>query len=215
MPYRYIPLASDTIYHIINRGFDQKNIFKNDSDYEKFIDTFAYYKFKDVGLRFSVYQDRSDIDKKQITDNLMVASKLNVKILAYCLMPNHFHFLLKQITENGIQNFISKICVSYSKYFNLKYNSRGPLFEGRFKNKVIDSENILLHVSRYIHLNPYSASLVKDFDALIQYPFSSLREYLNLVNIHICSSEIMMSYFPSSRDYKRFVKDQADYQRKL
>ena len=90
------------------------------------------------------------------------------------------------------------------------------MFEGRFKTTRVESEPQLLHLSRYIHLNPYSASLVKNIEGLIEYSYSSLREYLELGEKNICRKKIIMKAFGNSIEkYKNFIADRADYQRHL
>ena len=91
-----------------------------------------------------------------------------VSILAYCVMPNHFHLLLKQEVEGGISTYLRRLTVSFVRYYNILHKQKGPLFESFFKAVLIESENQLLHVSRYIHLNPTSAKLVND---PIKYPY--------------------------------------------
>jgi len=130
-------------------------------------------------------------------------------------MPTHFHLLLRQLMENGIEKFSRKISDSYSHYFNIKTERKGGLFEGRFQATRITSDQQLLHVSRYIHLNPYSSFLVKDFVALEKYPYSSFPEYINNSPVSRCQKEIVLNQFKKPEDYKDFVYDQADYQKTL
>jgi putative transposase len=129
-------------------------------------------------------------------------------------MPNHFHFLLKQTKDSGIKEFIRLMGNSYAKYFNAKYRRKGSLFESRFKAVRIETDEQLFHVSRYIHLNPYSGFVVKTLNQLIIYPFSSLPEYLSKTN-NVCHQEHLWGQFSSPAKYKQFILDQADYQRTL
>ncbi|MBN1262974.1 MAG: transposase [Candidatus Pacebacteria bacterium] len=155
------------------------------------------------------------MDKENLKKELRKKKDFLVEIVAYCLMPNHFHLLVKQAKDRGIRNFITKSCNSYSHYFSTKYKRKGPLFEGRFKAIRVETEEQLIHLSRYIHLNPYSSYLVKNFKKLAAYPFSSLPEYLNNIKDPICQKEIVLSYFSGFEDYKKFVFRQAEYQREL
>ena len=141
------------------------------------------------------------------------ANKL-VEILCFCLMPNHFHFLLKQLKDNGISIFISKFANSYAKYFNTKHERVGPLFQGRFKAVHIENDEQLVHVSRYIHLNPVVSSLIEEA-ALKDYVWSSYPEYLKLINSQITDKELVMSFFKTEDKYKQFVLNQADYGKNL
>jgi putative transposase len=130
-------------------------------------------------------------------------------------MPNHFHILIKQKTDNGISKFMANIQNSYARYFNTKHKRIGPLFQGQFKAVKIESEEQLLHVSRYIHLNPYSSALVKNYEELEKYEWSSLKEYLNTTLFPFCSKDDIQEYFKKEGSYKEFVFDNADYQKRL
>ncbi len=139
----------------------------------------------------------------------------DVELLEYCLMPNHFHLLLKQNTDNGISKLMGDFTNSYARYFNIRNNRKGPLFESKFKSIRVESNEQLLHLSRYIHLNPYSSCLVKNVQEIETYPYSSLSEYLSPSNDRYCQKEIVLDQFKKIVDYKIFVLNQADYQRKL
>ena len=123
-------------------------------------------------------------------------------------MPNHFHLLLKQLNDGGVQEFIRKVSNSYSKYFNTKNKRVGPLFQGEFKAVTIESDEQLLHVSRYIHLNPYVSGLVKD---LKDFRYSSYLDFIGLRNDTLCNKKVILSFFKSSKEYKDFVSDQKSY----
>lgn len=138
-------------------------------------------------------------------------NKKIVDIICYCLMPNHFHLLLKQLKDGGISEFISKLTNSYTKFFNIKNNRVGPLLQGQFKAVLIESDEQLIHVSRYIHLNPLVSHLVKD---LYQYEWSSWREYMGSIQ-EFCSKQDILAFFKSPEHYRKFVLDHADYAERL
>lgn len=140
---------------------------------------------------------------------------MRVEILSFCLMPTHFHFLLKQEKEEGIYNFIRQFTDSYTRYFNIRHKRRGPLFEGRFKAIKVETGTQLLQISRYIHLNPYSAKLIKSRERLLTYQYSSLPEYVKETENEMCQKDMILSQFKSKKSYTDFVLDQADYQRTL
>ena len=127
-------------------------------------------------------------------------------------MPNHFHFLLKQKTASSISKFMKQIANAYTRYFNSKYNRTGSLFSGRFKAVLVDKNEVLLHLSRYIHLNPLVAGLVKE---LKDYPWSSYHSYLSSKEIDICKKEIILDQFKSPQEYQAFVKNHIDYAKEL
>lgn len=214
MPIRQIPLVTNEFYHVINRGVGAIPIFKAKYDYNRFLQTMSYYQIANQPLKFSQWLELNQSDRQNV---LAKAKKkqLQVEIVAYCLMPNHYHFLLKQTGNNGLHNFIKRLNNSYAHYFNIKYNRPGSLFEGRFKVVRVTNDEQLLHLSRYIHLNPYSAYIVKNKQALVAYPFSSLSEYFVHTKTNICRKNIILDQFSSPANYQKFVLDQADFQRNL
>ncbi len=134
-----------------------------------------------------------------------------MRILAYCLMPTHVHFIVEQIADNGISHYVNLILKSYSKYFNVKYKRKGPLWEGRFKNILVETDEQFLHLTRYIHFNPVSISLV---NAPQDWKFSSYGEYINENTAgrqKICDYSKYLDMDVAT--YKKFVEDRIDYQR--
>ncbi len=202
MPIRTTPLANGEYYHIINRGVAQIPIFLNARDYQRFIETFTYYMNGKITTRYSL----SDNKPKHDPANQIV------EVVNYCLMPNHFHFLLKQNEDEGIRNFIRKATNSYAKYFNIKRKRKGPLFEGTFKAVRVATNEQLLHLSRYIHLNPLIGYATKNLNS---YKWSSYPEFLGNYELQICSKDIILEQFKSSKDYELFVLDHIDYAKRL
>jgi putative transposase len=214
MPIRDIPLVTDETYHILNRGNASLPIFQTKRDYQRFIRTFLYYRNKNPPVSFSKLKELPRSKRAEILRQMDKENDFNVEIIAYCLMPNHFHFLARQVADEGIFNFMRRFANSYSCYFTAKNERRGTLFESRFKAVRVESESQLLHLSRYIHLNPFSSFLVKDIKELTEYPFSSLPEYLGLTG-GFCCQEPVLSLFSSREEYGQFVFDRSDYQRSL
>ncbi len=200
MPYGRVAFANNHFYHVFNRGVEKRNIFLTDRDHERFLQTLYYYQFSGPKPKFSTYKrfKLQDFDKN---------SKI-VDILCYCLIPNHFHLLLRQLRDGGIQEFIRKASNSYTKYFNTKNKRVGPLFQGNFKAVTIESEEQLVHVSRYIHLNPYVSKLVENLDF---FKYSSYPDFIGLRNNTLCNKDIILNFFKSRKDYKSFVSDQKSY----
>ena len=215
MPTRTIRLARDEHYHIINRGINSSPIFNDKRDYIRFIKTFLYYQNTPSPFKFANFLSLPVIDRNRISEKLSEEKKWLVNIVAYCLMPNHFHLLLKQIAPEGIKNFMRLLGNSYSHFFNIKHSRKGPLFNGRFRAVHINTNEQLLHLSRYIHLNPYSSFVVKDIEKLADYPYSSLSEYLGKTRSNSCQKDVVLNQFNSPKDYEKFVFNQADYQRSL
>ncbi len=202
---RKTPLITNHIYHVFNRGVNKGDIFFSQKDYERFLSAARHYLTKNS--KFSYEKDTNS------NDPVSLELKPKVEILAYCLMPNHFHFLIKQLKEDGITSYMRRFMNSYSHYVNVKNKRVGPLFQGRFKGVLIDSDEQLLHVSRYIHLNPLVSSLVADLN---DYPWSSYKAYIEKnTNEDLSKPNIILSNFKTTEDYKKFVSDQEDYARSL
>jgi len=144
-----------------------------------------------------------------------------VDILCYSIMPDHYHLLLREKKENGIYNFIHKCNTAIAKYINIKKDRLGPLFESRFKSKHIDSNDYLLHLSIYIHLNPLDIISGKDWrnhslknwhlqkEKLLRYPWSSLKYFLNddQRDLIISGTEIITDQFSGKKDYENFMRE--------
>ncbi len=205
------PLVTNHIYHLFNRGVNKGEIFFSDVDYHRFLYSAAHYIAN--SSKFSHKSVLSDTGAERSKVGL---SEPKVQILAYCLMPNHYHFLVNQLIENGITAYMSRLNNSYSHYVNVKYKRVGPLFQGRFKNVLINTDEQLIHTSRYIHLNPLVSGIISKLE---DYKWSSYLSYISEDKARgkfgLCDPNPILSHFNSKDDYKKFVQDQEDYGRKL
>lgn len=215
MPIRNDPLVAGEIYHIVNRGVASMPIFISDRHYQRALETISYYQHKNPPLRYSYFSRQIQSAKTESILKLNEDKEYFVEIICYCLMPNHIHFLLKQITDNGISEFMGKFSNSYTRYFNVKHKRIGPIFQGPFKSVRVETEQQLLHVSRYIHLNPYSSGIIKSIKDLQQYSYSSLSEYLGKTNYSYCQKDIILDYFKKSGSYLDFIYGHAESQKEL
>ena len=182
MAYRRTEFARDEWYHCYSRGVDKRITFETEADYERFLQ--ALYLCNST----TVIQ-RSDLYRPAHTDFFSLKrGKPLVSIGAYCLMPNHFHLLLQEISDNGISNFMQKVGTSYTMYFNVKRSRTGNLFVKPFRSKHIDDDRYVKRVTQYIHLNPvelfeakWKQGIVRDVRALNNrlgsYRYSSLPDY--------------------------------------
>lgn len=212
MPYRKQILASDQIYHSFNRSIASQNIFLTNKDYQRAINLINFYQ-KPAALRFSHFLNLKKEIRNKFQEQQAEKSPL-VQILAFCLMPNHIHFLLKQNVEKGISEFMKKFQQSYAKYFNLKNQRSGSLFQSMFKAVRIETDEQLLHVSRYIHLNPVSSFLVNK-EEIKKYPWSSLQDYIGEKTHQFVEPDLILANFGSREKYGEFVTDQINYQQEL
>lgn len=206
-------MVNNEVYHVYNRGVNKRPIFTSLRDHVRATETYHYYLSSNPPVRYSIFKRLSKEMRKSILEEMNSKPK-NAVLIAYCLMPNHYHFLLRQLIDNGISEFLRNFQISYTKYFNKKHDRIGPLLQGPFKSVHIEGNDQLIHVTRYIHLNPLTSYLVKDFDRLLNYNWSSLQEYLGLRK-GICNNKIVMLMFAKHNSYKKFVYNRADYQRRL
>ena len=214
MPYRKTILINNEIYHIFNRSIAKSSIFKGVADYGRFLDVSYYYRFKKPSLRFSFYNRLETSLKLEFIEKLRKNSQRLVEIFSFALMPNHFHFLAKQLEDKGIIDFTRNVQNSYAKFFNTKHDRTGSLFQNQFKAVRIESEEQLLHVSRYIHLNPVSSFLIS-LEQLETYPWTSFTDYMEKRMSPFLNTEFILNHFSSIKHHKEFVFNQAEYQKEL
>lgn len=172
---KYKVYVKDAYYHIFNRGNGKQDIFLEDGDSRFYLSRLIVY-----------------------------LSQFDFSLVCYCLMPNHVHLLLRQNSEIPSSKLIASLHTSYSMYFNSKYEHLGHVFESRFKQKLIETEEYLIHLSRYIHLNPVEAGLVGRPE---EFKWSSYENYLSNEPTFIDSS-IVLNFFKDNFEYKKFVEAQ-------
>jgi len=200
MPYRKEEFINGEIYHVMMRALDNNLIFKNDDDYYRGI--FSIYEFNntistEIWLRRKKRKKEKELEKALGGPSSQHSQQMKrdkmVDVLAFCLMPNHIHLLLKQLTDNGITKFMAKVGTGYAGYFNRKYNRKGYVFQNRFSSVHIKDDNQLKIVFTYIHTNPVSLIEpnwkelgVKDSEKAIkfieEYKWSSYPDYINKKN---------------------------------
>lgn len=169
MSARRVVFGAQGFYHVYNRGHNKQTIFHDARDCRRYLARLGEY-----------------------------LTKHPVTLLAYCLMPNHIHLLLRQDGEEPIDRFIHRLHTAYTMYFNKKYEKVGAVFQGRFKAKLVDTEEYLLHVSRYIHINPVELIHAQGRALSVElaaYPWSSYGEYLESRGKHLSDSMLVLSYF--------------------
>lgn len=215
MPYRQNPIVTGEIYHVFNRSIAQQPIFLNTRDYQRSLDLIAFYLYSNPSLRFSHYNRLSLLEKENFLKNLKEIDSKQIDILSYCLMPNHVHFLLKQTGNKGITKFISNFQNSYAKYFNIKNKRTGAVFQAMFKAVRIETDEQLLHVMRYIHLNPITSYVLRNITELENYPWCSYFYYIKKGNSDLVNTQMIKEFFSSTKEFQKFISDQIDYQRQL
>ena len=215
MPYRKTPIVPNQIYHVFNRSIAGQTIFSIKKDYHRFVDVINYYRFDNIPIRYSHYKRLPQSRKNSFNDEFLTNNKSIIHIISYCIMPNHFHLLLFSDKDHAVSNFTRNVQNSYSKYYNTKYKRNGSLFQSMFKAVRIENDEQLVHVSRYIHLNPITAYLI-EANELEEYNWSSAKAFLlDSVNGSFVEPDLVLSNFKSRAKYKEFLIDQVDYQRDL
>ena len=195
MPLRPVTFFKGGYYHIYNRGNAKREIFLGNRDYSRFLKRTVRY-----------------------------SDEHSISIFCFCLMPNHFHLLLKQTNETSVADFMQKLLVSYSMYFNRKYDNVGSVFQGRFQAKLIETDAYVMQISRYIHQNPWelvkkiklgdkmTSQLLKDLE---EYPWSSYSDYLGSRRHKFLEINEILSYFRKEQphdDYREFVEEPISLQ---
>ena len=196
--------ANGEIYHVFNRGVDKRIIFLDSKDVGRFLKSMVIFNsIKPIG---SLYEQSFLKEKKK--------SKPLVRFIAYNLLPNHFHFILEQVVEGGISEFMRRLLGGYTWYFNKRNKRSGSLFQGTFKSKHIDSNEYLLHISVYVNLNDKINTFGGETAKLSK---SSWDEYISpdKNNENICSGkDVILGQFNSITDYKKFAHSSLEDIRK-
>ena len=178
MPYRKTEFRAGHYYHLYNRGVNRQCIFFCDANWGYFVKRIRHY----------------------FRPNL-------VDIVAYCLMPTHYHLLVYLKTDDLSKQVMQPFSLSYTKAINRQQNRVGPLFQGPFRAKLVDRDAYLSHLTRYIHLNPVAAGLV---ESLAEWRYSSYLDYVGLRQGSLPRPDIVLSQFPSRAAYQRYVEGSDD-----
>lgn len=215
--------VEDAYYHIFNRGVEKRTIFEDDDDHYRFLH--SLYECNDKNLLAPFIRRTGQplpaatykTLRKAISEEKNAKREKLVEMLCFCLMPNHFHFIIKQIKEGGISLFMQKLCTSYAQYFNLKNERSGVLFQGRFKAKLIKTDAQMMHLSRYIHvLNPGELTESKIREGIIKnpaglkefllnYKWSSYQDYLGQKNYSsLINKDLISGYFGGVKEFEKF-----------
>lgn len=202
----YKKFAPNTFHHVFNRGNGKRDIFLDEKDYQFFLFRLKESLFPEAPLMVPI-EDGNHQGKTHTPYKRRILPAGSFTLLTYCLMPNHFHFAIKQEGEVPISKLISKICTSYGKYFNKKYDTAGGLFQNAFKSVLVENDEQLLWLSAYIHNNPKTAGLVQK---PIDWPYGSYPDYLELrPGTLVNKSQILGLAGGKVELYKKFVSAAA------
>lgn len=210
---RKITFARDKFYHIFTRGIDGREIFTDESYYSYFLSLLEHclnYGYPYSTLKNRLKKAQSPHERQEIFAQLETKRIAPpVEVISFCLMPTHPHLTLKQLEDSGITVFLHRLFTAYSHYFNIRYQRSGPLFESTFKAALVDSDEQLIHLSRYQHINPRALGL-NTVEELANYPWSSLAFYLGERDLSFVNADAVLSLFPSSEEYSAFVSAEID-----
>lgn len=214
MSIRNTPFAEGEFYHIYNRGNFKRKIFLDKKDYERFLK-----------LLF-VCNSTKSINTRDLPKNFDPGEPL-VAIGSFCLMPNHFHILVKEIIEGGTTRFMQRLGTAYVTYFNKKHETAGSLFEGKFRSEYAGSNNYLKYLYAYIHLNPIKLvqsdwkekglqNKKRSFDFLEKYMYSSYPIYTEMTGLSqefkkIIAPKHFPGYFEKAIDHKNELLSWLDF----
>lgn len=196
-------------YHVYNRGVEKRIIFLDDRDYK----TFLHF------LKFYLDPEEKTDRHTGIPNRMSLADEIS--LLAFCLMPNHFHLLVKQTKKDSLTKLMRRISTNYVMHFNKRYQRVGPLFQGIYKAALIDTDDLLLHVHRYIHRNPIELiGGINPISALADYPYSSYGDYVEKRHSAWVQTQPILSYFGKNKallakkhqSYEAFVRLDEDGQ---
>ncbi len=209
-----------TYYHIYNRGVEKRDIFLDEKDYVTFLGCLKLYltPSKPVDHRLARTlqgSSLSDIQKVIYAPSRQPNNhEKTIELVSYCLMPNHFHLLLRQVNKDSMNRFMRSLGTRYSMYFNKKYSRVGHLFQGIYKAVMVEQENQFLWLTKYIHRNPLKLASYKDDPCkLAGYPYSSYKNYLGYIHQPWVHPENILTYFSKTNpknSYQHFVEEPLD-----
>lgn len=207
------------LYHVVSRGVDKRKIFLDEADYFRGVhDLFEFNDIEPVNnLTYFFRRNPKDVGRPYIEKEKR-RRKLLVNVHAFCFMPNHTHFLLSAVVENGIPLFMKKFNGGYAKYFNEKYQRTGTLFEGRYRRVIVENERHFIHLPYYIHLNPLDLvipewrnkelrKIEKATKFLDSYRWSSHLDYCGIKNFpSVTQRDFLLEFFNGHKRYKSYIE---------
>lgn len=209
--------TTNAFYHIYNRGVEKRKTFLNTDDYFRFVHDL--FEFNDEASANNLYYYRlPSLKSYEVQPHKISKRKLLVEIIAFCLMPNHFHLFLRQHADGGIVRFMQKLGTGYTMYFNKKYQRVGGLFQGRFKAAHIERESHFLYLPHYIHLNPLDLktpswrhrnieNAQKAFEFLESYRWSSFLDHSGKKNFpSVISTNLFKKFYGTPKEYTKSLR---------
>lgn len=196
---RKVIFENDNYYHVYNRGVDKRDVFLDDYDYVRFLTCMR--EFNSIRQIESLFKLKRTAPKALPQSALGASSDERlIDFVAYSLLSNHYHFLLRQKKEDGISKFMQKVGAGYTSYFNSKYERSGSLFQGTFKAVELKSSDKIIQLSAYVNGN----SEIHGYSKAENYRWSSYQDYLLKRSGIMCDKEVVMQNFSNKEEYRKF-----------
>ena len=195
---RKVQFVNGEHYHIFNRGVDKREIFMDQRDLDRFFQSMS--EFNTLTPIGGIYA--ASFHKNNLLRNLVSKAERLVDFICYCLCPNHYHFIIRQLTDRGVEKFMHRLGLGYTNYFNKKYQRSGSLFQGTFKANHIDSDEYLLYASAYVNLNYKVHQLTNKFFSSSWESYVRSKEKENF-----CNTDIILGQFANVSEYKNFAEN--------
>jgi REP element-mobilizing transposase RayT len=212
---RETQFVNGMFYHVYNRGVDKRNTFVDSTDRERFLQSMK--EFNTLNPIGSIYE--KSLARKKLPQGIRgsrastaAAHQKLVNFVAYCINPNHYHFILEQVMDKGIEKFMHRLGTGYTKYFNARHKRSGGLFGGKFKSISIDSNEYLLYLSAYINLNNkvHRLGIENGSSASTIGTVSSWDEYIGNSKESFCVKNIILKQFENVNEYRNFAESALD-----
>ncbi len=216
-------IVGKNIYHVLNRGVDKRKIFSEEIDYVRFVHDLFEFNNEDPApkLDYLFKTQYSEVGLPNIgSKKERKPRKLLVDLLAFTLMPNHYHLLIRPRNDDSLSGFMQKLNTGYTNYFNQKYRRAGALFSGKYKYVAIKSDQHFVHIPYYIHCNPLDLEKtngnwrdrnIKSYEVALrflnQYKWSSHQDYSGIKNFpSVTQREFLLEYFRGIEGYKQAIR---------
>lgn len=209
MAYRKTTLAPQEHYHLYNRGNNKQEVFHSREDYIRFLFYILYLQspiaFPAISRQTTSFKREGEFSiSKEIQKDISV--RRSVALVSFCLMPNHFHLIVQEISEGGVSKYMQRVLNAYSKYANKKYPAKhtGHVFQGPFKSVRQKTNEQLLYLSAYVHRNPREINIWKGKET--HYVWSSFQDFVGTNRWgNLLFRDVLLGQFKGKSDYKRFV----------